>query len=236
MLRFGRRTFLVARRRSGLISCAPKAADLHVEHRRQDQAHRAPLWPDLVDDRVLDGHRTDRAACAEPTSTSVTAASGGPATFVRTGDETGPRSRSTFHGAGDPDLVERLADCSPQSKVPVTLFAVGEWLDENPKLAAPARRGRPRVGEPHLHPPSAWRGRPRDYRQREIADCRQALSRMLGNGGSLVQAFGNRHTDRADTRRGGGGRLPDSRSATASTRSTTPTPGPRPSSPTSPPS
>ena len=65
------------------------------------------------------------------------AASGpvGAAAFVNHGDRNGTAVALTFHAAGDTGLATQLLDLLAQQKVLVTVFGVGQWLQQNPATA-----------------------------------------------------------------------------------------------------
>ncbi len=187
MPRFGRRTFLVGAAALGLAGCAPKAAltgapaqtgptsDGSTKHAPSTTTTAAPTT-------------SETTAPPEPT-TSAAVAPGAPARYIRTGDANRLEVALTFHTNGDAGLVERLADVLAQNKVPATLFAVGEWLDANPNLAARlVADGHEFANHTHTHPALGEADPPTIAR--EIADCRQALTRVLGNGGRWFRPSG----------------------------------------------
>lgn len=96
------------------------------------------------------GDTSSAAATALPT-TSTTAASpstktaasstttavqnGAPAQFLRSGPIGKSQAALTFHGAGDAELTRRMVAMLAPAKVPITIFAVGSWLEDNPGIA-----------------------------------------------------------------------------------------------------
>ena len=65
---------------------------------------------------------------------SVTLA-GAPARFLNKGDRGSGAVALTFHAAGRVDMANRLLDVIKRTGIPVTIFAVGEWIQANPQLA-----------------------------------------------------------------------------------------------------
>lgn len=58
-----------------------------------------------------------------------------PARFLNNGDRASGAVALTFHAAGNVDMAIRLLDVIKRSGLPVTIFAVGGWLQVNPQLA-----------------------------------------------------------------------------------------------------
>ena len=75
-----------------------------------------------------------------PLTTAVIVAStpipGAAARFVNSGPRQSGQVALTFHAAGRIDLATRLLDLLKRSGTPVTIFAVGEWMQANPQLVA----------------------------------------------------------------------------------------------------
>src|SRR5947209_4115409 len=69
------------------------------------------------------------------TTSSAPAVPTGPARFVQSGPDR-KAVALTFHGSGDLALTQRLLDGAKQAGAPITVFAVGQWLDANPQMAA----------------------------------------------------------------------------------------------------
>ncbi|MDT5083910.1 MAG: hypothetical protein QOJ61_953, partial [Mycobacterium sp.] len=73
---------------------------------------------------------TTTATIPEPSSLVVT----GPATYVAHGRLDGSSIALTFHLGGDATMVGELLDLLRDRGVTSTLFAIGDWLKENPAL------------------------------------------------------------------------------------------------------
>ena len=72
---------------------------------------------------------------AAPTAGTVAAAPAGPAAYVSHGPSDSGRVAFTFHGSGDLGLLHDLLAAAKRLSTPVTVFAVGSWLDQNPDVA-----------------------------------------------------------------------------------------------------
>ena len=57
------------------------------------------------------------------------------AAFVQHGVRTSRCVALTFHGAGSPALASQVLVLTKQLKAPVTVFAVGNWVEAHPDLA-----------------------------------------------------------------------------------------------------
>jgi peptidoglycan/xylan/chitin deacetylase (PgdA/CDA1 family) len=93
------------------------------------------------------------AATAPPAPTVVSTAppsNGAPAKFINHGSRDSGQVALTFHAAGDPAMASALLDLLKRSGTPVTVFAVGNWVQANPKLLARV------VGEGHELANHTW--------------------------------------------------------------------------------
>lgn len=130
--------------------------------------------------------RSASTAALPPPSTAVTATSAaspvGPAGFVRRGPSDRRVVALTFHGSGEIALLEELLAVVASHRAPVTIFAVGQWLDANPGVV---RRlldaGHELANHTYTHPSL---GRLSGDRVRtEITRCGDALARHGGSPG-----------------------------------------------------
>jgi peptidoglycan/xylan/chitin deacetylase (PgdA/CDA1 family) len=81
------------------------------------------------------GAATSAAATSAPTTAPTTTGSPSASRFVANGSRTGDAVALTFHAAGDTGRATRLLDLLARSRTPITVFAVGNWLAANPRLA-----------------------------------------------------------------------------------------------------
>ena len=145
--RFPRRTFLGVAAAGALAACAPNtdksgassaasATDVATAGDATTAAPGAAVAPTAA------GPTTAGAATIAPTDAATlpptaasTAVAGGPAQFVPNGSRDRRQVALTFHCNGEPALATKLLDILKERTVPVTVFAVGSWLADNPALA-----------------------------------------------------------------------------------------------------
>ncbi|MEA2932023.1 MAG: hypothetical protein QOI56_808, partial [Actinomycetota bacterium] len=113
----------------------------------------------------------------------------GPARFVRSGPATAAAVALTFHGSGDLGLTRRLLDQAGSLSVPITVFAVGQWLEDNPAIAAAILDGGHELANhTYTHPALGSLGRV-DVAT-EISRCRDALNARTGQPGRWFRPSG----------------------------------------------
>jgi peptidoglycan/xylan/chitin deacetylase (PgdA/CDA1 family) len=79
---------------------------------------------------------TGPTSIATTAAVSSTAAStGGPAKFINHGARDSGAMALTFHAAGDIGRATALLDLLKRAGAPVTVFAVGSWIEANPQVA-----------------------------------------------------------------------------------------------------
>jgi len=159
-----RRTFLLGALSAAVVSACSKAAHHVTGGSGNGQASPTP---------------------APPTIPAPT----GPAQYV----PNGPRNRSavalTFHGAGDPALTMQLLDLTARLRAPITVFAVGTWLEHNPDISGRIlSAGHELANHTYTHP-SLGRLGPLAVSQ-EISRCRDVLVAQAGNNGRWFRPSG----------------------------------------------
>ena len=132
-------------------------------------------------------------ASAAPGSTSpvpaAAAQDGGTATFVASGPRDSARVAFTFHGSGDPGLLHELLAAAGRAGVPITVFAVGSWLDEHPDVAGTILgAGHELANHTYTHPALGQAKAP--VVADEIIRCRDALARHAGSPGAWFRPSG----------------------------------------------
>lgn len=107
--------------------------------------------------------------------------------------QSGPRQTSavafTFHGSGDASLADDLLRVAARLSVPITVFAVGRWLDDQPSMGRRLVDGGHEVANhTYTHPvlPRLDAGAVLD----EITKCRDALQRHAGTPGRWFRPSG----------------------------------------------
>ncbi len=124
-----------------------------------------------------------------PTTTAAAPVASGPARFVRSGPPTMRAVALTFHGSGDLGLTRQLLDQARSLKVPITVFAVGQWLEDNPAMAAALLDGGHELAN-HTYTHPALGGLGRVDVATEITRCRDALTARAGQPGRWFRPSG----------------------------------------------
>jgi peptidoglycan/xylan/chitin deacetylase (PgdA/CDA1 family) len=120
------------------------------------------------------GSRSGSASTPSPTAPGDAAASG-PARFVQHGPASARAVALTFHGSGDPALTRRMLAEARRLGIPLTVFAVGNWLDANPGMARElVADGHELANHTYTHPVIGRLGGPAVLT--EITRCRDALA------------------------------------------------------------
>jgi peptidoglycan/xylan/chitin deacetylase (PgdA/CDA1 family) len=106
----------------------------------------------------------------------------GRARFTDSGPTTERAIAFTFHGSGDLGLTQKLLDAARRESAPITVFAVGRWLDDHPEMATVITgAGHELANHTYTHP--ALGRVDRGDMAAEIARCRDALVRLSGSPG-----------------------------------------------------
>jgi peptidoglycan/xylan/chitin deacetylase (PgdA/CDA1 family) len=116
-------------------------------------------------------------------------AAGRPAVFVAHGPPEAKKVAFTFHGSGDPGLLHNLLGVAARLGTPLTVFAVGSWLDQHPELAGVILGGGHELANhTYTHPALGQAGRAAVAD--EIVRCRDALTRHGGSPGAWFRPSG----------------------------------------------
>jgi peptidoglycan/xylan/chitin deacetylase (PgdA/CDA1 family) len=95
----------------------------------------------------------------------------------------------TFHGSGDPALLHELLTGAARAGVPLTIFAVGSWLDQHPELAGVITGGGHELANHTYTHPALGRAGAAVVAD-EIVRCRDALTRHAGSPGAWFRPSG----------------------------------------------
>jgi peptidoglycan/xylan/chitin deacetylase (PgdA/CDA1 family) len=95
----------------------------------------------------------------------------------------------TFHGSGDPGLLHNLLAVAGQLGVPVTVFAVGSWLDQHPEVAGAILGGGHELAN-HTYTHPALGQAAAAVVADEIVRCRDSLTRHAGSPGAWFRPSG----------------------------------------------
>ncbi len=127
------------------------------------------------------------SAAASRTAPTTSAAAAGtapptsaPPDEIRHGPRTGHAVALTFHGQGDPVLVNRLLDELTRAEVKVTVLAVGTWLVASPDLARRVLADGHELGNHTQHHADIKRMTAAQA-QSEIVECARALTGLSGS-------------------------------------------------------
>jgi peptidoglycan/xylan/chitin deacetylase (PgdA/CDA1 family) len=142
-----RRTFLGVVTAAGLSACAANARP--GETASPSAATDAPVKTEpAASTTSASGAASSTAASTvattAPAATTIAPApttappsvNGAPAKFINHGSRDSGKVALTFHAAGDPGRASALLDLLKKSGTPITVFAVGSWVQANPKLMA----------------------------------------------------------------------------------------------------
>lgn len=119
---------------------------------------------------------------------------GGPATAVANGPRDRPRVALTFHlgpheTGQDPVLARQLLGEAADLGVPITVFAVGQWLDAHQDLIPPIlAAGNEVANHTYTHP--TLTALPAGQVAAEIAGCRDVLARLTPTQGRYFRPSG----------------------------------------------
>ena len=158
-----RRSFLVAAGAAGLAACSKGA-------------------------RHLAGRAATTVAPAGVTTPATTAPTG-PAQVVYSGARDRRQVALTFHGSGDPALTAALLAEAKRLSAPITVFAVGRWLEQYPDMSHRILdAGHELENHTYTHPPLG--GASAATVAREVVGCRNVLAAQTGNGGRYFRPSG----------------------------------------------
>ena len=156
-------------------------------------AHRVPTEPSDATPQL--SRRSFLAATAAIPMIATGAGSRGTpratsrSVFTAHGPSASTHVALTFHGAGDPALTTKAAATLRRLNAPVTVFAVGTWVEANPGLIRTlAADGHELANHTYTHP--ALRRLNRAAVATEIAGCASALQHITGHIGTWFRPSG----------------------------------------------
>ena len=189
--RLARRTFLGVAAAGALAACSPNpstdgaattAAPADDAAATTDAATTGPAGATASTSAApaSTDPATTPATEAPTTATSATAGPGGPAAFVPNGPRTAPKVSLTYHANGDLGLATRMLDILKTRGVHVTVFGVGNWMKDNPRLVARMLDEGHEVAN-HTWSHQAMRTLGRATVATEITRCAEALAELTGS-------------------------------------------------------
>ena len=155
--------------------------------------------PDPVESTSLTRRSFLFVASALPLLGVVASAGAAPsplkASYIARGPDKSSQVALTFHGAGDPALTRRVLEITKRTSAPITVFAVGNWVEANhPLIRRLADAGHELANHTYSHP--ALRRLGRKAVAQEIAKGAAALKAANGTIGTYFRPSGTpRPTD-----------------------------------------
>jgi len=110
----------------------------------------------------------------------------------------GSRSKAqvalTFHGAGNPALVQKLLSIFKSSSTPVSVFAIGTWLRGYPAVAKQMLDAGYDIGN---HTMNHYQMKTLNAKKvdSEIAGCAAELKKLIGNHGKWFRPSGTQYSN-----------------------------------------
>ncbi len=100
----------------------------------------------------------------------------------------------TFHGAGDPALVQKLLAIFKSTSTPVSVFAIGKWLQGYPEVAKQMLNAGYDIGN---HTMNHFQMKTLNAKQvdSEIAGCAAELKKLIGNHGKWFRPSGTQYSN-----------------------------------------
>jgi len=95
----------------------------------------------------------------------------------------------TFHGSGDPGLTDQMLALAARLHAPITVFAVGQWLEQHPEISGKIlSAGHELANHTYTHPSLGQLGRAAVAQ--EIAKCRDVLVSQSHSTGDYFRPSG----------------------------------------------
>lgn len=100
----------------------------------------------------------------------------------------------TFHGAGDPVLVQKLLAILKSTSTPVSVFAIGKWLQGSPVVAKQMLDAGYDIGN---HTMNHFQMKTLNSKKvdSEIAGCAAELKKLIGNHGKWFRPSGTQNSN-----------------------------------------
>jgi peptidoglycan/xylan/chitin deacetylase (PgdA/CDA1 family) len=123
------------------------------------------------------------------TTTTIVPPPGGPAGYIANGPRSSTRVALTFHGSGDPGLTDQILALAARLQAPITVFAVGQWLEQDPTMAGKILgAGHELANHTYTHPSLGRLGRAAVAQ--EIIKCRDVLVAQSRSTGAYFRPSG----------------------------------------------
>ncbi len=128
-------------------------------------------------------------ATAPATTTTIVPHPGGPAAYIPNGSRSSTQIALTFHGSGDPALTDQILALAALLKAPISVFAVGQWLEQYPDISGKILAGGHQLANhTYTHPALATLGQAAVAQ--EITRCRDVLVTQSHSTGTFFRPSG----------------------------------------------
>jgi peptidoglycan/xylan/chitin deacetylase (PgdA/CDA1 family) len=135
------------------------------------------------------GPAASGSAAAPATTTTIVPPPGAPAAYIPHGPRTATGVALTFHGSGDPALTDQMLALAARLQAPITVFAVGQWLEQNPDISGKILAGGHELANhTYTHPTLSQLGRAGVAQ--EITKCRDVLVAQSRSTGEYFRPSG----------------------------------------------
>jgi peptidoglycan/xylan/chitin deacetylase (PgdA/CDA1 family) len=133
---------------------------------------------------------TPGAVTPTPTApTTIVPPPGAPAAYIAHGPRTSTVVALTFHGAGDPALTDQILALAARLQTPITVFAVGQWLEQHPEISGKIlSAGHQLANHTYSHPTLSRLGQAGVAQ--EITKCRDVLVAQSRSTGEYFRPSG----------------------------------------------
>jgi len=109
------------------------------------------------------------------------------------GARTSPHVALTFHGAGNPALVQKLLGILKENSTPISVFAIGSWLKGYPQVARQMLDAGYDLGN-HTMNHYQMKTLSAPAANKEIAECAAELKKLTGNQGKWFRPSGTHYS------------------------------------------
>ena len=109
------------------------------------------------------------------------------------GSRSGKEVALTFHGAGDLKFATELLNIFSTTSTPVTVFAVGTFLQDNPSMAKKILDGGHDLGN-HTMTHTQMKTISAKRVDQEIGQCATLLKKLVGTSGALFRPSGTQYS------------------------------------------
>ncbi len=177
-----RRAFLAAAAAAAVAACSPvkQSATVDSTGTSTGRSTEAATTPSTAAAAPTTDVATTVAATTDVPTTAAAPASGGPARFVARGPAGSASVALTFHANGRLDMAAKLLELLKSTSTPITVFAVGTWIEANPGIGHQILDAGHELAN-HSWSHGAMRTMTAAALDAEITKCGAALARVAGS-------------------------------------------------------